>query len=83
MGAFNSGPDREQEQRRLLLSEARNGKKAAREELQREYNVRVFSAEERAKLYYEVMPQTKGRLSKRHLDIGMQWAQMDESGVTD
>lgn len=83
MGAFNSGPDQEQEHRRLLLVEARNGKTAAREELQREYNVRVYSADERAQLYYEAMPQTKGRLSKRHLEIGMQWAQIDESGTTD
>ena len=81
MGAFNSGHDPEQEYRRQLLAAARKGKATAREELQREYNVRVYSAAERAELYYEAIPQMKGRLTKRHLEIGTQWAQIDEIGM--
>lgn len=42
--------DREQEYRRQLLAAARSGKTAAQEELQREFNVRIYSAAERAKL---------------------------------
>lgn len=42
MASFNSGFDPELEYRRQLLAAARKGKAAAREELQREYNVRIF-----------------------------------------
>lgn len=81
MGSFNSGPDPEQEYRRRLLAAARRGKAAAREELQREFHVRVYSPAERAELYYEAIPKMKGRLSQRHLDIGMEWAKMDGLGT--
>jgi hypothetical protein len=59
MGAFNSVIDPEQDYRRQLLAEARKGKATAREELQREYHVRMYSAAERAKLYYKTSPKTK------------------------
>lgn len=78
MASFNSGFDPELEYRRQLLAAAREGKAAAREELQREYNVRIYSAAERDQLYYEAIPPMKGRLSKRHLHIGMEWAQSGE-----
>lgn len=39
MASFNSGLDPELEYRRQLLAAARTGKAAAREELQREYNI--------------------------------------------
>lgn len=42
--------DREQEYRRQLLAAARKGKAAAREELQREFNVRIYSPAERARV---------------------------------
>ena len=42
--------DREQEYRRQLLAAARKGKAAAREELQREFNVRIYSPAERAQV---------------------------------
>lgn len=53
MGAFTPAWDPEQEYRRHLLAAAREGKAKASEELQREYNVRVYSAIERAELDYE------------------------------
>ncbi len=42
--------DREQEYRRQLLAAARKGKAAAREELLREFNVRIYSPAERARV---------------------------------
>ena len=84
MGSYNNyGTDPEMEYRRNLLEAARKGKATAREELQREYNVRVYSAAERAELYYEAIPQMKGRLSKRHLEIGTQWAEPGDMGMRD
>lgn len=68
MGAFKSVPDPEQDYRRQLLAEARKGKALAKDELQREYHVRMYSAAERAKLSYTVIPKHK---SKRRLDIGL------------
>lgn len=78
MGSFNSGADPEQEYRRQLLAAARKGKATAREELQREYNVRVYSEAERAALSYAAMPKMPGRLSKRHAEIGTEWAETGE-----
>ena len=52
MGAFNSRSDPEQEYRRQLLAAVRKGKVMAKEELEREYHVRTYSAAEREKLYY-------------------------------
>ncbi len=49
MGAFKGVDGAEQEYRRQLLIEARKGKAAAKEELEREYHVRTYSAAERAK----------------------------------
>ena len=47
----------EQERRKQLLSAAAKGIDAAQKELQREYRVRVFSAEERANYEYaEIKP---------------------------
>lgn len=83
MGSFNSGIDPEQEYRRQLLAAARKGKATAREELQREYNVRVYSDAERDELYYAALPPMKGRLSKRHLEIGTEWAQTGEIRTTE
>jgi len=62
MGAFKGADDAEQEYRRQLLIEARKGKAAAKEELEREYHVRTYSAAERAKLHYiiRLCPQIKG-----------------------
>lgn len=48
---FNSVSDPEQDYRRQLLAESRKGKVVAKEELEREYHVRTYSAAERAKLY--------------------------------
>lgn len=81
MGSYHYGVDPELDYRRRLLEAARTGKATAREELQREYNVRVYSADERAELYYEAIPQMKGRLSKRHLEIGAQWAEPADMGL--
>jgi hypothetical protein len=75
MGSFQAASNAEEDYRRELLAQARTGKATAREELQREYNVRVYSDAERAALIYEAAPLIKGRLSKRHLELGMQWAE--------
>ena len=84
MGSYNSyGVDPELDYRRQLLEAARKGKAAAREELQREYNVRVYSAAEREELHYEAIPQMKGRLSRRHLEIGTQWAELGDMAMMD
>jgi len=58
-GGYQFGPDPEKDYRRQLLAEARKGKVMAKEELQREYHVRMYSAAERAKLYYEAVPKHK------------------------
>ena len=55
----------EQERRKQLLLAAANGDGEAQEELQREYQVRVFSAEERAKYKYaEITPDIVRRRRK-------------------
>jgi len=74
MASFNSGSDPELEYRRKLLAAARLGKSAAMEELQNEFNVRLYSAAERASLSYAAIPQSRA-LSRRDFDLGMEWAQ--------
>jgi len=59
MGAFKSVPDPEQNYRRELLAGARKGKAAAKEELQTEFHVRMYTAAERKKLYYKALPKNK------------------------
>ena len=84
MSSYNSyGVDPELDYRRELLEAVRKGKAAAREELQREYNVRVYSAAEREELYYEAIPEMKGRLSRRHLEIGTQWVELGDMAIMD
>ena len=78
----NSGSDLEGEYRRQLLAAARDGKSAAMEELQNEFKVRLYSADERASLFYAATPQPR-RLSPRDLDIGMEWARGEEVGTSE
>ena len=59
MGAFKGVDDEDKEYRRQLLIDARKGKAVAKEELEREYHVRTYSAAERAKLHYKAMPTNK------------------------
>ena len=79
MGSFNSALDPEMEHRRRLLAAARKGKAEAKEELEREYRVRVYSAAERATLYYAAIPPMRQRLSDRYLELKTDWAQTTES----
>ena len=78
----NPGSDPEREYRRQLLAAARDGKSAAMEELQQEFRVRLYSADERASLFYAAIPQPRG-LSSRDLDIGMEWAQGEETATSE
>jgi hypothetical protein len=59
MGRLNALDDAEKAYRRQLLLDARKGKAVAKEELEREFHVRTYSAAERAKLHYEVIPTKK------------------------
>ena len=64
----------EEDYRRRLLTAARKGKAEACEELQREFNVRLYTAAERAKLKYLKMNPAR---SSRYLEIATsEWAQM-------
>jgi hypothetical protein len=85
MASFNPGSpgsDPEREYRRQLLAAARNGKSAAMEELQQEFRVRLYSADERDSLFYTAIPQPSG-LSPKDLDIGMEWARGEEAGTSE
>lgn len=66
----------EEDYRRQLLAAARKGKAQAQEELQREFNVRLYTAAERAKLKYLKMNMAR---SSRYLEIATsEWAQMGD-----
>lgn len=87
MGTYNSAPDREQEYRRTLLAEARKGKAKACEELQREYNVRIYTDAERAQFTYVASIETAKERGKRdavrHLDLVTEWAHIADSDYSD
>ena len=85
MASFNPGSpgsDPEREYRRQLLAAARDGKSAAMEELQQEFRVRLYSADERNSLFYTAIPQPRG-LSPKDLDFGRVWARGEEAGTSE
>ena len=66
----------EEDDRRQLLAAARKGKAQAEEELQRECNVPLYTAAERAKIRYLQMNPAR---SSRSLEIAAsEWAQLGD-----
>jgi len=61
MGAYRSDTDPEHNYRCQLLAGARQGKATAKEELQTEYHVRVYTAAERKKLQHQFYKNKKAR----------------------
>jgi len=83
MGSYNDTPDPEQEYRRNLFAAARKGIAKAREELHREYHVRVYSEEERARFSYVASFEHAKRLSQRPIEITTEWAGLTEDRLLD
>jgi len=66
----------EEDYRRQVLAAARKARAKAQEELQRQFNDRVYTAAERAKLKYLRMNTAR---SSRHLEIASsEWAQFGD-----
>src|SRR5437867_3389977 len=61
MDAYRSDTDAEYNYRCQLLAGARQGKATAKEELQNEYHVRLYTAAERKKLQHQFFKNKKAR----------------------